>query len=250
MDCRKAEELLHLWIDGELDENERTELMAHLSGCGACARRLAEYRHLDALLNTVDANTQVPAGLHRRIMEAVNREPALARRGAYRWTRWAASAAAVLLLCVAVGVLWRSGIWPGPMGKAARNEIARDAVPQEAPAALKTEDAQMDGEADDRSMSIEEFAGEPAEGADFGRNSENTLRGIWTPADEGTGIEAIEAFCQEQGLEVTETGPDWISIRWADDTERQAILDFLAEGGAWEIEEPAAESDTLLITIR
>ena len=92
--------------------------MAHLAECGDCARKLAEYRHLDTLLARIDDKTNVPAGLYRRIMDAIERESLPAQSGVpRRWVRWTASAAAVLLLGVTVGVLWQVGRMAGTHGQ-------------------------------------------------------------------------------------------------------------------------------------
>ena len=237
MECRKAEELLHLWIDGELDEDDRAALTAHLAGCGACARKLAEYRRLGTLLDQIDAQTKVPAGLHGRIMDAVRREAAPRKSGAHSWTRWAASAAAILLLGGSVGVLWRAGIWPGPMGKSAapRYEMAaEEAAPQQAPAEMEAADAL---EADDKGVAMEEPAEAPAEDETFGIDGDTITEVIWNVETGGGdhrwqgGIDAVEDFSIENGLTVIEKGDDSITVQWADDGGKQALLGFLMENG-------------------
>jgi|GEM_PF-5664101 len=255
MDCSEAEERLHLWLDDELDEKERRELRAHLAECGECARKLAEYKQLGALLDQIDARTVVPAGLHRRIMEAVDRESAPAKGGARRWTRWAASAAAVLLLGVCVGVLWRGGVWPGPMGKsAAPYEMEQDqaAAPMEAPAA-EAEASDAMGKADDRGVNAEEPA--PPE-ENFAITGENTMEATWTVDPQGgdhryqSGVSAIESFCAENGLTVLETGDTWIMVQWENGDGKQALLDFLEENGELVFEDRGPDIQTLRINIQ
>lgn len=270
MDCRRAEESLHLWIDDELDTSARTELTAHLAECPDCARKLAEYRHLDTLLAQISAQTKVPAGLYGRIMEAIDRESAPHKSGVHRWARWAASAAAVLLLGVAVGVLWRAGVWPGPMGKSAapRYEMAREeAAPMEAPAAdMEAEGAAMEQEADEnRVNAMEEPAGEPAEGVGepeegtgelYGVRGDMVMEATWTVAALGGdhrsqgGADAIAAFSAGHGLTVVETGEDWISVQWETDADREALLAFLEENGELALTDREAEGRMLRIYIR
>lgn len=257
MDCRKAEELLQSWIDGELDESERAALTAHLAECSDCARRLAEYKHLGALLDRIDAQTVVPPGLYGRIMEAVERESAPARGGAHRWTRWAASAAAVLLLGVTAGVLWRSGIWPGPMNKSAvPYKMADEAAPQEAPAAdMEAPETLMDG-ARDTDSAAGESAEEPCAGEEFGIAAEISMKATWnyngerSADDRQSGIAAIESFCAENDLTVLETGDGWISVQWENDDEKQALLAFLSENGELAFEDSGTDTTILRINIR
>jgi hypothetical protein len=253
MDCRKAEEVLNAWIDGELEDSERSALMAHLSECGSCARKLAEYRHLDALLSQLDAQTQVPAGLFGRIMDAVSREAEPKKSGMIRWSRWAASAAAVLLLGVAVGVLWRAGIWPAP---------ARDAAPMapmEAPMQSTAEEEAM-MEAEGLDSGVEKAAGAQAEApsgeAALDLYGGPVMEATWTVADRYDGqrgqsaSEAIASFSAEHGLTVVETGADWITIHWEDESGKAALLSFLEGNGDLAMEEDIQETQVLVIHIR
>jgi len=258
MDCSRAERLLHLWIDDALDEDQRRELTAHLAECSDCARKLAEYRHLGVLLHQLDAQTRVPAGLYGRIMEAVDRESAPGKGGLRRWTRWAASAAAVLLLGLTVGVLWRADIWPGPVGNSARYEMTQDeAAPLEAPAAeMGNGDAIMGPQFDDKGVVREELAegSDAEEDSVYAGDTAMEATWIWNKTRGGgegrRAADAIEAFSAEHGLTVVETGDDWISIQWERDADKYALLDFLAENGDLQWEDTEAESRILRIYIR
>jgi anti-sigma factor (TIGR02949 family) len=48
--CGKCEQLLQLYLDGELDENEARETEAHLDDCGYCRRRYRFERAFRAYL--------------------------------------------------------------------------------------------------------------------------------------------------------------------------------------------------------
>ena len=48
--CGKCEQLLQLYLDGELDENEVREAEAHLDDCGYCRRRYRFERAFRAYL--------------------------------------------------------------------------------------------------------------------------------------------------------------------------------------------------------
>lgn len=251
MDCRKAEEMLNAWIDGELDEAERTELTAHLSECAACAKKLAEYRHLDALLSQLDAQTKMPAGLFGRIMGAVDRESSPKNGRTYRWARWAASAAAILFLGVTAGILWRGGVLHAPMGELAKYDAAEEMAPNEAPQMM------MDVPADDAGAGNPESDYKAEEPAASGENAYRGLAGIevtWTPeenqaeAKTPSGLDAINQYCEEHGLTVVDAGEDWISVQWQDEEDRDALLGFLRDGGELSLEDQLwSESDPILI---
>lgn len=94
MDCSEALPLLHEYLDGSLDLQEKTALKAHLTGCPACRRRLQQLEKVEALLAAWPA-PQTPDGLTERIMRAL--PPQRRINPWYRWVRKhpAASVAAV-----------------------------------------------------------------------------------------------------------------------------------------------------------
>jgi hypothetical protein len=111
-------EQLAAWQAGELGEPDRGRTAAHLAGCGACATVVAELETArDGLALLVEP--ELPAGLHERLLAAVEREaarsdqvrsaPARKATSARRRSPWLLrpgtwAAAAVLVLFV-VGVL-------------------------------------------------------------------------------------------------------------------------------------------------
>lgn len=234
MDCRRAQDMLHAWLDDELTETEREELSAHLDGCPECAKRLAEYRHLDALLGQLKAQTKVPAGLFGRIMEAVESEPMPGKTQSHRRTRWAASAAAVVLLGVTVGVLWRAGVFSGPMtGKmeAQYDTVqAEEASPQEPRAAMGDTNGEEGGEFGAGLAGTSEA---PA-AENYAADSNKSI--TWTPenrsvAGDESPLDMVNAYCEENGLTVVETGDDYISVWWQDAARREALIGFLEKNG-------------------
>ena len=72
MDCREIRLNLVAYLDGEVDEDERARIEAHLASCPDCAAALVELRALPSGLH--DA---VPAGLARGQLsrEAAGKSP-------------------------------------------------------------------------------------------------------------------------------------------------------------------------------
>jgi anti-sigma factor RsiW len=102
-DCEKAKDLLPGLAAGGLDPKEQAVAEAHLSACPEC-RDEAEV--VSAVL---DSMPPPPAGLEARIQarvrEEFSRKPVFFRP---RWApAWALSAAAVLILALGVGVIWK-----------------------------------------------------------------------------------------------------------------------------------------------
>ena len=95
--CEGYELLISEFIDGALDEADRTELMAHMAGCPVCQA------YFDDQIAIHDALTQLeeipaPAGLAGQVMARVREtpQPSPAEKKIIplpHWRRWAALAA-------------------------------------------------------------------------------------------------------------------------------------------------------------
>jgi len=96
--CERAREAIPDLVAGRLDTQARSEVEAHLGTCADCR----EEADLVALL--VASRPEVPAGLSRRIDEAVR-----VRGGAVRRPWWGLAAAAVAVLALGIGVASRQG---------------------------------------------------------------------------------------------------------------------------------------------
>ena len=109
--CEEFAPLLSAFVDGELTENERAEVLAHVSGCAACRARLDELFALRDALGALE-EPEVPADLTARVMAAVRAEkaaqtPQWKKHGA--WRRWAAMAACAALALFAAVTIPRMG---------------------------------------------------------------------------------------------------------------------------------------------
>lgn len=103
MDCTRYEELMSAVLDGGLSARERRELDRHLAECPACAALFGELREQCAALRELDCS--FPDGLHDQILENLPEQDAVSAkapvRKTFRWRRWGAAAACLVLVTVA-----------------------------------------------------------------------------------------------------------------------------------------------------
>ena len=114
MNCQEMTDLLHGYLDKELDLVRSREAEGHLKECPACARRYEEQQALRKVIADRSLYFNAPKGLEHRVRTAVRRasqaEAPSARwaweRG-WLWLRWLAPAAvaAVLLLLALPGLM-------------------------------------------------------------------------------------------------------------------------------------------------
>ena len=146
--CEGYELLISEFIDGALDEADRTELMAHMAGCPVCQA------YFDDQIAIHDALTQLeeipaPAGLAGQVMARVREtpQPSPAEKKIIplpHWRRWAALAACCAL--IAVGVFGFQDNEPPASQAALRSAVMERALPAdgeraaEEPAAAPVED--------------------------------------------------------------------------------------------------------------
>jgi len=98
VNCGECEELLGVYLDGELDPVRSADIDAHLLGCRGCAAAMERHGALKQLF-VQTPYYRAPDGLRRRVTP---RKP-------FRVPQWLPVAASVAVLGV---VLWR----PGPAG--------------------------------------------------------------------------------------------------------------------------------------
>jgi hypothetical protein len=103
MDCVKAQEHLHPYIDNALPAAFRRELEQHLQSCPKCNDELTQLRALSRALRSLP-QAELPPGftrdLHNQLAtEPKPKQPALMRRG------WARALAAAAMLVLVIGVV-------------------------------------------------------------------------------------------------------------------------------------------------
>ena len=101
MNCSEAGELLHAYVDGELDVVRAQEVERHLASCAACSRSYENLRSLKSALKS-SPYFKAPAGLRREIRASVIGKEPKPIAGPSAWARLVRIA---IPLAAAVGVL-------------------------------------------------------------------------------------------------------------------------------------------------
>lgn len=104
--CEEFAPLLSAFVDGELTEEERAEVLAHVSECEKCRRLLGELTALHAALSELE-DEDVPAGFTEDVMAAVRAEKAAAKPQVKKrstWRRWMPMAACAAIVALAAAV--------------------------------------------------------------------------------------------------------------------------------------------------
>jgi anti-sigma factor RsiW len=107
MSCRETQELLHGYVDGQLDLVRSLEMERHFRECPACARDFETLRGMRSAMSSSIPYFQPPAGLEQRLHARLRAESGAQQRVrgyAVPW-RWAAVAAALVLTAT---VTWRT----------------------------------------------------------------------------------------------------------------------------------------------
>jgi anti-sigma factor RsiW len=103
-DCEAIRDYLPLYAGGELEENERVAVDAHLSMCAGCARELDGYRE-DLFSLAALRDEEPPAAALKAIAEGVRAE--LFPRRALALYDAVLRYAAVLVVGLAIGAAWQ-----------------------------------------------------------------------------------------------------------------------------------------------
>ena len=101
MSCQQTHELIHGYLDGELDLVKSLEIEKHLEQCPACTQNYEGLRTLQSRLRDNSLRFDPPAKLEKRLRSALRKESE-PRSPIFRWS-WAVAAASLL---AAVVIIW------------------------------------------------------------------------------------------------------------------------------------------------
>ena len=105
MDCDRASELLHGYLDNELDAMQVEEIQAHLGACASCGNQHAQELKLRAQLQARAPRYAAPPHLRSRILTAARstqRESGLRGWFPMGWLQFGGSLAVTVLLTSAI----------------------------------------------------------------------------------------------------------------------------------------------------
>ncbi len=116
MSCQTAQELIHGYVDGELDLARSLEVEQHIQQCQVCA---SAYRNQTALRDAFKDNSlyhSAPEKLEKRIRSSLRREAnAEVDRRSFGW-RWLQVGAALAVVFLIAFVIWRAAPGLRPSG--------------------------------------------------------------------------------------------------------------------------------------
>ena len=119
--CEEYTAALSAFADGELNENERNELLAHLEHCEACRDKLSELMILHTMFEELP-ELDAPEGFSERVLDRLHAEEHAKKRSRRAWPRvLAACFALVVISTAALSILPRTG-----SDKAANETVATD----------------------------------------------------------------------------------------------------------------------------
>ena len=103
MECNKIEELLPLYIDGELSAEDAAAVSVHLAGCAGCLQSLETYQALENSLSAMpdilpDPRTVSSKSADQLGLEKQRSIAGIFRRMSFVWTIAVTTAALILLV--------------------------------------------------------------------------------------------------------------------------------------------------------
>lgn len=101
MSCQQTHELIHGYLDGELDLVKSLEIEKHLSHCSECEQNYESLRSLQSKLSDNSLRFEPPASLEKRLRSSLRREEK-PQRPSFRWT-WVITAASAF---AAIAIIW------------------------------------------------------------------------------------------------------------------------------------------------
>jgi anti-sigma factor RsiW len=112
LSCQQTHELIHGYLDGELDLVKSIEIEQHLADCQSCTQTYKGMRSLQTVVRNDALRFQPPVDLEKRLRSAVRREDKAERRPAgFPW-RWVI--AATVCGAILIGVLSFTGLFARP----------------------------------------------------------------------------------------------------------------------------------------
>jgi anti-sigma factor RsiW len=157
MNCRKAQEMLSAYHDGELSVADRAQVEAHLRGCPDCTALLESMARIDSAVEVPDPGPEYWERFNRRVEERIGREDSRShanveshpKRG---WVRQQLrylipAAAAAVLIVVVIRNIGQGPGGPAPTPAPPATEVRRVPASPEAPAPAAREEKESAAQA-------------------------------------------------------------------------------------------------------
>ena len=122
MSCQETRELIHGYLDGEVDLVKSREIEEHLRDCHACTQTYKGIRSLRSAIGGSALRFEPPANFDRRLRSALNREnEPEPKRMILRW-RWIVAGTSLI---AAVFVIWAVA---GILGRQSTGDLAAQEI--------------------------------------------------------------------------------------------------------------------------
>ena len=122
MSCQQTHELIHGYLDGELDLVKSLEIEKHLEQCEACTQNYEALRGLQSRLRDNTLRFEPPAKLEKSLRSALRHEEK-PRSPIFRWN-WAVAAASLLAAIVLIWTVATISTRPSPDDVLAQEVVA------------------------------------------------------------------------------------------------------------------------------
>lgn len=106
MECRAASDLIHRYIDGEVNPMTAAEIDRHVAGCGTCQPLYDRYRALQRVVRRSAARYTAPPILIERIGAALDAAPVPSQPARRQWRAMALAASLFLTAGLSSTVTW------------------------------------------------------------------------------------------------------------------------------------------------
>ena len=126
MSCQRAQELIHGYIDGELDPANNSEIERHIQECQVCASTHRSHTALRSSLRDKSLYYPAPEKLKKRIQSAVRKEAKSERSWRPLGGRWLAVGASLAFMLLIGVMIWR--VLPGGSRPSSDELLTQDLV--------------------------------------------------------------------------------------------------------------------------
>lgn len=125
MSCQRAQELIHGYVDGELDLVRTLEVEEHIQACQTCETAYLSHTALRSSLKADSLYYGAPESLKKRVRSSLRKEAKVElSQPTFRW-RWIAMAASLAFVLLMGIVVWRL---PRSVGPSADDLLAQEVV--------------------------------------------------------------------------------------------------------------------------
>lgn len=105
MSCQDTQNLMHGYVDGELDLMRNLEIEQHLQGCSACTLSHQNNQALKSAISNGSLYFKAPVHLQKRVRRAVRAASKDVPRPVMWSRRWLAAGASLALMAIIIGSL-------------------------------------------------------------------------------------------------------------------------------------------------